>query len=350
MSFEFILRLVGMITLAVGGMYVGVSLGQLAGGQADLWASAFALVGALIGLVATPFLTTRPLRAFRNMMTQISAQSMLAGLIGLVVGLVIAALISFPLSLLPQPFGQILPFVGALVFTYVGVAVFVARQNDIIGMLRSRLSSVSDEGFGGPQGGRSVLLDTSVIVDGRIADIARTGFIAGPMLVPSFVLTELQHIADSSDGLRRQRGRRGLDILNRLQKDTNVPFRITDLEVEGVRDVDDKLVILARQLHCPILTNDYNLNRVAELQGVTVLNINELANAVKAVFLPGEALEVHVIQEGKEVDQGVAYLDDGTMVVIENGKAHMDRTISVMVTKVLQTTAGRMIFARPQEG
>ncbi len=350
MSFEFILRLVGMITLAVGGMYVGVSLSRLAGAQADLWATVFALVGALIGLVATPFLTTRPLRAFRNMMTQISAQSMLAGLIGLVVGLVIAALISFPLSLLPQPFGQILPFVGALVFTYVGVAVFVARQNDIIGMLRSRLSSVSDEGFGGPQGGRSVLLDTSVIVDGRIADIARTGFIAGPMLVPSFVLTELQHIADSSDGLRRQRGRRGLDILNRLQKDTNVPFRITDLEVEGVRDVDDKLVILARQLHCPILTNDYNLNRVAELQGVTVLNINELANAVKAVFLPGEALEVHVIQEGKEVDQGVAYLDDGTMVVVENGKAHMDRTISVMVTKVLQTTAGRMIFARPQEG
>jgi uncharacterized protein YacL len=350
MSFEFVLRLVGMITLAVGGMYVGVSLSRLAGAQADLWATVFALVGALIGLVATPFLTTRPLRAFRNMMTQISAQSMLAGLIGLVVGLVIAALISFPLSLLPQPFGQILPFVGALVFTYVGVAVFVARQNDIIGMLRSRLSSVSDEGFGGPQGGRSVLLDTSVIVDGRIADIARTGFIAGPMLVPSFVLTELQHIADSSDGLRRQRGRRGLDILNRLQKDTNVPFRITDLEVEGVRDVDDKLVILARQLHCPILTNDYNLNRVAELQGVTVLNINELANAVKAVFLPGEALEVHVIQEGKEVDQGVAYLDDGTMVVVENGKAHMDRTISVMVTKVLQTTAGRMIFARPQEG
>jgi uncharacterized protein YacL len=350
MSFEFILRLVGMITLAVGGMYVGVSLSQLAGGQADLWASVFALVGALIGLVATPFLTTRPLRAFRNMMTQISAQSMLAGLIGLVVGLVIAALISFPLSLLPPPFGQILPFVGALVFTYVGVAVFVARQNDIIGMLRSRLSSVSDEGFGGPQGGRSVLLDTSVIVDGRIADIARTGFIAGPMLVPSFVLTELQHIADSSDGLRRQRGRRGLDILNRLQKDTAVSFRITDLEVEGVRDVDDKLVILARQLHCPILTNDYNLNRVAELQGVTVLNINELANAVKAVFLPGEALEVHVIQEGKETDQGVAYLDDGTMVVVENGKDHMDRTISVMVTKVLQTTAGRMIFARPQEG
>jgi uncharacterized protein YacL len=349
MSFEFVLRLVGMITLAVGGMYVGVSLSQLAGGQADLWASVFALVGALIGLVATPFLTTRPLRAFRNMMTQISAQSMLAGLIGLVVGLVIAALVSFPLSLLPQPFGQILPFVGALVFTYVSVAVFVARQNDIIGMLRSRLSSVSDEGFGGPQGGRSVLLDTSVIVDGRIADIARTGFIAGPMLVPSFVLTELQHIADSSDGLRRQRGRRGLDILNRLQKDTNVSFRITDLEVEGVRDVDDKLVILARQLHCPILTNDYNLNRVAELQGVTVLNINELANAVKAVFLPGEAIEVHVIQEGKEVDQGVAYLDDGTMVVVENGKAHMDRTISVMVTKVLQTTAGRMIFARPQE-
>jgi uncharacterized protein YacL len=194
-----------------------------------------------------------------------------------------------------------------------------------------------------------VLLDTSVIVDGRIADIARTGFMPGPMLVPSFVLTELQHIADSSDGLRRQRGRRGLDILNRLQKEPAISFRVTDLDVEGVRDVDDKLVILARQLRCPILTNDYNLNRVAELQGVTVLNINELANAVKAVYLPGESLEVQVIQEGKEAGQGVGYLDDGTMVVVEEGKGHLDRTIGVVVTKVLQTAAGRMIFARPHE-
>jgi uncharacterized protein YacL len=274
---------------------------------------------------------------------------MISGMLGLIVGLVVAALVSFPLSLLPEPFSQLLPFAGAVVFSYLGVAVFVARQNDILGLLRSRLVPGPDDGPSGGSAGRSVLLDTSVIVDGRIADIARTGFLPGPMLVPAFVLTELQHVADSSDGLRRQRGRRGLDILNRLQKEPAISFRVTDLDVEGVRDVDDKLVILARQLRCPILTNDYNLNRVAELQGVTVLNINELANAVKAVYLPGESLEVQVIQEGKEAGQGVGYLDDGTMVVVEEGRSHIDRTIGVMVTKVLQTAAGRMIFARPHE-
>jgi uncharacterized protein YacL len=266
----------------------------------------------------------------------------------LVVGLIVAALISFPLSLLPSPFGQLLPFAAAVIFSYLGVAIFVMRQNDIFHMLRARFPASGEDSEGGQGGGRRVLLDTSVIIDGRIADIGRTGFVAGPMLVPSFVLLELQHIADSSDGLRRQRGRRGLDILNRLQKDSSVPIRITDLDVEGVRGVDDKLVILAKQLRCPIVTNDYNLNRVAELQGVTVLNINELANAVKAVFLPGETLEVQVIQEGKESGQGVGYLDDGTMVVIEDGKALIGSAVDVLVTKVLQTAAGRMIFARPE--
>ncbi len=349
MSFEFVVRLVGMVAMAVGGVYLGVYLGRLAGDQPELYASVFSLVGAMVGLIITPYITTRPLRRFRALMSQISAQTMLAGLMGLIVGLIVAALVSFPLSLLPSPLGQILPFIGALLFGYLGVAVFIVRQNDVLGILRSRLSSLGEDGRSGGPGGRSVLLDTSVIVDGRIADVARTGFIPSPMLVPAFVLNELQHIADSSDGLRRQRGRRGLDILNRLQKDTTVPFRITDLDVEGVRDVDDKLIILARRLRCPILTNDYNLNRVAELQGVAVLNINELANAVKAVFLPGESLEVQVIQEGKEVEQGVGYLDDGTMVVVESGKGYIDRTVQVVVTKVLQTAAGRMIFARLQE-
>jgi uncharacterized protein YacL len=223
----------------------------------------------------------------------------------------------------------------------------VLRQNDVFGMMRAR-AAPSDSGGGSPDNGRSVLLDTSVIIDGRIADVARTGFLPGAMVVPSFVLNELQHIADSGDGLRRQRGRRGLDILNRLQKDNTIAFRISDLDVEGVRNVDDKLVILARQLRAPILTNDYNLNRVAELQGVTVLNINELANAVKAIYIPGESLEVRVIQEGKEAGQGVGYLDDGTMVVVEDGRSHIDRSLAVVVTKVLQTAAGRMIFARPE--
>ena len=194
----------------------------------------------------------------------------------------------------------------------------------------------------------SKILDTSVIIDGRIADISRTGFIGETMLVPRFVLNELQHIADSSDSLRRNRGRRGLDMLNKLQKESVVPIRISDLDVDEVREVDDKLVMLAKQLHCPVITNDYNLNRVAELQGVMVLNVNELANAVKVIFLPGETMQVHIIQEGKEVGQGVGYLDDGTMVVVENGKRYINQTIEAMVTKVLQTAAGRMIFAQPQ--
>jgi uncharacterized protein YacL len=350
MSAEFIVRIIGMVAMAVGGIYLGVYLGDLASGPPELWAAVFAMVGALMGLVITPFLTTRPVRAIRGMVAQVSAQTMVAGLIGLIVGLIVAALISFPLSLLPAPFGQLLPFIGALFFTYLSVTIFVLRQNDILGLLRSRLATVIEDGGDGASGGRSVLLDTSVIIDGRIADIAHTGFIFGPMVVPAFVLAELQHIADSADGLKRQRGRRGLDILNRLQKEPGIPFRITDLDVEGVRGVDDKLVILAKQMRCPVLTNDYNLNRVAELQGVTVLNINELANAVKAVYLPGEDLEVHVLQEGKEFGQGVGYLDDGTMVVVESGREHIGRTVSVTVTKVLQTAAGRMIFARPMAG
>jgi uncharacterized protein YacL len=192
------------------------------------------------------------------------------------------------------------------------------------------------------------LLDTSVIIDGRIADIAKTGFIAGTIVVPKFVLNELQHIADSSDGLRRNRGRRGLEVLNQLQKESTVPVEFTDQDVPGVREVDDKLVALAKQLNCPVLTNDYNLNHVASLQGVRVLNINELANAIKVVFLPGEALSVTVIQEGKEQGQGVAYLDDGTMVVIDDGRRHIGRDLNVVVTKIFQTQAGRMIFARPE--
>jgi uncharacterized protein YacL len=350
MSVDFIARLIGMVGLFIGGFYTGTVLGKSAGDQPVLWAIIFGLVGALMGLVVTPFLTTRPIRAIRTRITQVSVRTMIAGLIGLIVGLIIAALVAFPFSMLPTPFSQLLPFVGVILFSYLGVTIMVMRQNDIMNLLGNRFSSPLNEQVEGQTNGAVVLLDTSVIIDGRIADIARTGFVAGPMLVPSFVLNELQHIADSSDGLRRQRGRRGLDILNRLQKDPSISFRISDLDVEGIRAVDDKLVVLAKQLNSQILTNDYNLNRVAELQGVSVLNINELANAVKTVFLPGETLEVSVIQEGKESGQGVGYLDDGTMVVVEEGKDFIDRQIPVTVTKVLQTAAGRMIFARPDGG
>jgi uncharacterized protein YacL len=350
MSADFFARLVGMVALFVGGFYTGTILGKSAGDQPVLWAIIFGLVGALMGLVVTPFLTTRPIRSIRARITQVSVRTMVAGLIGLIVGLIIAALVAFPFSMLPTPFSQLLPFVGVILFSYLGVTIMVMRQNDIMNLFGNRFSLGEKETREAGIDGQVILLDTSVIIDGRIADIARTGFVSGPMLVPSFVLNELQHIADSSDGLRRQRGRRGLDILNRLQKDPSISFRISDLDVEGIRAVDDKLVVLAKQLQSQILTNDYNLNRVAELQGVIVLNINELANAVKTVFLPGETLEVNVIQEGKEAGQGVGYLDDGTMVVVEDGKNYIDSQIPVTVTKVLQTAAGRMIFARPDSG
>ena len=182
-----------------------------------------------------------------------------------------------------------------------------------------------------------------------VMHISKTGFINGPILVPRFVLNELQHIADSSDPTRRSRGRRGLEILNKLQKESSVPVQVTNVDVDGVREVDDKLVALAKQLHCPVVTNDYNLSHVAELQGVTVLNINELANAVRVVCLPGEKMEISIIQDGKEKGQGVGYLEDGTMVVVDEGHQSMNNKLRVVVTKVLQTSAGRMLFARPDE-
>jgi uncharacterized protein YacL len=344
-----------MVVFTVVGVFLGISLGQSAqASQSEFvlsvaqYAFTLGLVGSLVGLVLTPYITTRPFRALWNLIKKISAQSLFASIAGLLIGLLFAALLAFPLSLLPRPFSQILPFIGVLLFGYLGVAIFNFRQNDILGMFNF---------FKGDKTGginwdesRNILLDTSVIIDGRIADIAKTGFLPGTLIIPRFVLNELQYIADSSDNLRRQRGRRGMEVLASLQKDTsNTPVKIQDIDAEGVREVDDKLVILARQMHCPILTNDYNLNRIAELQGVTILNVNELANAVKSVLLPGENLIMRIIQEGKEYGQGVGYMDDGTMVVVENGRELIGKEINVTVTKILQTAAGRMIFARPDE-
>ena len=192
------------------------------------------------------------------------------------------------------------------------------------------------------------LLDTNVIIDGRVMDIASTGFLRSELIIPRFVLNELQFIADDTDTMRRSRGRRGLEVLRKLQSDPLVVSRLVDDDVPTVRQVDEKLIALAKQWNCPIMTNDYNLNKVASIQGVTVLNINELANAVKVVVLPGEPMSIHVIQPGKEPSQGVGYLEDGTMVVIEGGSMYLDRSIDITVTKVLQTAAGRMIFAKPE--
>ena len=352
MSFEFILRIVGMFVLAIAGGYWGFDISKSNPTTTDAYITSmtFALVGALTGLILTPYFTTRPARALRSLLGRMAAESLFAGLTGLIVGLLIAALLGFPLSLLPKPFGEVLPFLGVLVFSYFGVSLFVMRQGDIMGLL----SALSGRNEGGGSSSwtnlnRNILLDTSVIIDGRVADIAKTGFLPGTLLIPRFVLNELQYIADSPDSMRRQRGRRGMEVLAELQKLPNILVRISDINVDGVREVDDKLIVLGKQLKSPVLTNDYNLNRIAELQGVTVLNINELANAVKSVVLPGEALRINIMQEGKEHSQGVGYMEDGTMVVVENGKEFIGEYMDVNITKVLQTAAGRMIFGRVDE-
>ncbi len=350
MSIEFLYRLVGMLLFAAGGVYFGEFLAPFVDKDPAFWSQVGGWVGALVGLILTPWLTIRPIRTVRATLAQLSARSLVAGIIGLIVSLIIGGLLAFPLSLLPAPFSQVLPILVAVLVSYFGVVVFISRQNDIFsffGYLSGRGGSSFSEGGGGG-GSRVVLIDTSVIIDGRITDIARTGFLSGTLLIPRFVLNELQHVADSGDALRRQRGRRGLEVLTALQKDPKLSVQISDIDVEGTREVDDKLVILARQMNAPVLTNDFNLNRVAEIQGVQIFNINELANAVRAVFLPGEELTVRVIQEGREAKQGVGYLEDGTMVVVQDGDQHIGQEVKTSVTKVLQTAAGRMIFAKPE--
>ena len=344
MGIELLLRIIGMVVFAALGWKIGDALGSGADTQFR-YIIVLALAGAALGLLITPWITIRPYLWARKTIRQVPAQQLLSATIGLIVGLIIAALTSFPLSLLPEPWRSVFPFVSLILFGYLGAWIMVMRERDFFALFCGRFGR---EGAArGAPSDKPVLLDTSVIIDGRIADISHTGFIDGTMMIPRFVLAELQHIADSPDALRRNRGRRGLDILNKLQKESIVPIRITDLDVEDVHEVDDKLVRLAKNLHCAIVTNDYNLNRVAELQGVRVLNINELANAVRAVVLPGESMQVHIVQEGKELGQGVGFLDDGTMVVVDNGRKFLGSTIEVVVTRMLQTNQGRMIFAAP---
>jgi uncharacterized protein YacL len=259
-------------------------------------------------------------------------------------------LLGVPLASLPSPWGDGLPL-GVSLFLGLGMlGLTVAKRRDLImaaqavGFLRRSEDARAEARSGEPR----IVVDTSAIIDGRIAEIVESGFIYGTLVVPRFVLDELQHIADSSDTLRRNRGRRGLEILNRMQKEPGTPVEIVEDAVPSESEVDAKLVALARARSGVILTNDFNLNRVAELQGVRVMNINSLANAVKPAVLPGEELRVRVIQEGKEAGQGVGFLDDGTMIVVEGGARHIDKDLDVAVTRVLQTVAGRMIFAQPR--
>ncbi|MGQ9902801.1 MAG: PIN/TRAM domain-containing protein [Anaerolineae bacterium] len=310
---------------------------------------AMALVPGIVAFLLLPALLSRPINSFIDQVSQASGVQIIADFMGFATGLLIAALLAFPLALLPEPFRQVLPLLCAVVFAYIGVVVMNVRYREFFTILNIKIpiNKPDEIEAGGAVNDGCILLDTSAIIDGRIADIMATGFVRGKLVVPRFVLNEVQRVADSPDGLRRARGRRGLEVLKRMQRDSPDAVVIVDADLTSASDVDEKLVLLARQWGCPVMTNDFNLNKVATLQGVRVLNINELANAVKSVLLPGESLAVKIIQEGKEAGQGVGYLDDGTMVVVEDGRNWINENVNVVVTKVLQTAAGRMIFARP---
>ncbi|MBO8165241.1 MAG: PIN/TRAM domain-containing protein [Brevibacillus sp.] len=285
-----------------------------------------------------------------EMLVKLPITDVMFGAMGLIIGLIVAFLLFLPINSIPIPVvGDFLPLIVSGLLGYLGFQVGFRKRDEIMNVFSiGRKEKGKKESGGLAANVEHKILDTSVIIDGRIADICRTGFIEGALVIPSFVLEELQHIADSSDILKRNRGRRGLDILNKIQKELKVKVQIYEGDFEDVQEVDSKLIKLAKVLNGKVVTNDFNLNKVCELQGVPVLNINDLANAVKPVVLPGEELKVQVIKDGKEYGQGVAYLDDGTMIVVEGGRDYIGVDVEVLVTSVLQTSAGRMIFAKPK--
>lgn len=269
------------------------------------------------------------------------------GSVGLIFGLIIAYLLSQLFLQIPYV-GIVISILSYLLLGYLGIIIPTKKRDDFTNLADLFKRGSNKDKLKTASKGCPKVLDTSVIIDGRIADICKTGFVEGPLVIPEFVLEELQHIADSSDSLKRNRGRRGLDILNKIQKELDIEVVIHEKNFEEISEVDSKLLKLAQLIKGKVVTNDFNLNKVAEFHGVDVLNINELANAVKPVVLPGEQMRVLVIKDGKESGQGVAYLDDGTMIVVDSGKKFIGESIEVMVTSVLQTAAGRMIFAKPK--
>lgn len=279
-----------------------------------------------------------------------SSRILMAAVLGLILGLILGHLLSLAFSFLPLGFSPaVSSVIRAILYHITGFAVmlFVVINHEDISLLDKIVIEKLEEGR--ERGVSYKILDTSVIIDGRIADICDTGFIEGILVIPNFVLNELQMIADSADSIKRNRGRRGLDILNKMQKDQAIMVKISDIDFADISEVDSKLVKLAKTMKAVIITNDFNLNKVAEFHGVHVLNINQLSNALKPIVLPGEEMSVSLIKEGKDPNQAIGYLDDGTMVVVENGRRRLGSEVYVNVTSVLQTTAGRMIFARLRE-
>lgn len=322
------------------------------------------LIGALIGFViALPIINQglKLARRIESLLSRVPNQELMAGTAGLLFGLIIANLIGLAFYRVPI-IGSYIPIILSAIFGYIGMRLASRKGQELYAnWLQSRTVAKDKKKDVVPKDSEQAaipvisefesvsvakLLDTSVIIDGRIAELCETGFLEGPLVVPLFVLEELQHISDSADVLKRNRGRRGLDILQSMQQKEIIAIKVIADDFEDITEVDSKLMRLALDKKWKIVTNDFNLNKVASLQGIEVLNLNDLANALKPAMIPGEWIRVQVIKEGKEDNQGVAYLDDGTMIVIENGAQYVDTSIDVMVTSVLQTSAGRMIFAR----
>jgi uncharacterized protein YacL len=357
-----VIRNIRLLGIALGGM-IGLALARPAGLLLDtptgtleitplggIWLIAWIVAWIVVGFAILPYLTVVPASWLFRSVQELSTAEFVTAVAGLLLGLLMGLLLGLPLSAFEGPLGTWLPL-GVSLFLGLGMlGLTVAKREDLllaaeaIGLVRRPDRAQTGVAVGDPH----IVVDTSAIIDGRIAEIVESGFVYGTLVVPKFVLEELQHIADSSDTLRRNRGRRGLEILARMQKESPTPIEIVDDDVPEINEVDAKLVALALARSKAILTNDFNLNRVAELQGIRVLNINSLANAVKPAVLPGEELRVRVIQEGKEAGQGVGFLDDGTMIVVEGGVRYIDKDLDVAVTRVLQTVAGRMIFAQPR--
>ena len=323
-----------------------------------------AVAGAAVGFLLSPFFI-RKIKGFavfvEAQLNKMPTHDVIAGAIGLLIGLIIANLLGYAFSKIPVV-GEYIPVVFSIVLGYLGIHIMIKKRQELVSIFdfipkfMKELVKMRETKQAAPKAVAAAtedkpcykLLDTSVIIDGRIADICETGFLEGTLLIPVFVLEELQHIADSADALKRVRGRRGLDILQKIRQESRMKVKITEEDFEDIPEVDSKLVQLAQQVGGKIITNDFNLNKVAQLRGVEVLNINALSNAVKPVVIPGENMQVSIVKSGKEAGQGVAYLEDGTMIVVENGNRHMGETLEVEVTSALQTAAGRMIFAKPK--
>lgn len=315
----------------------------------------FVIIFALLFFKLTPTLQKRGdvvARGIESDLQKISTNELLLGTAGLIAGLIVAYLISQIYVGITIPYiSVILNIITYIVLGYLGIVIATRKNIDIRNIIASSRRNVTVSKAKGKLGEIPKIFDTSVIIDGRISDIMRTGFLEGPIVIPEFVILELQHIADSSDALKRQRGRRGLDIVKKIQSEFGVDIYNTenDKSLEDIPEVDIKLLRLAQNIGGKVVTNDFNLNKVAVIKGVEVLNINELANTLKPVVLPGESMMLSLVKEGKDKNQAVAYLDDGTMIVVEGGRKFIGNTIKTTVTSVLQTSAGRMIFAKPTE-